>query len=279
MTLGASAAIRRSIAARLATFARWTRISPLPRPRERRGLQLALDQVERALGPVDQDQAAGPDGEDLARQLRPDRSAAAGDEDRAVADDLLHAGGVLGDHRAPQEILDADPPDAVGVDAAIEEVRHRRDGPDVELERQGGLEDAPDGDAGRAGHRDQQRLGAGRGARPAPSTPRPPKTRSPATMPPARLRIVIEEPDGPDAGARVAPRGPRHEHAGVARAVEQGRPAVGDVSRHGGGRGLRPRPGCRTGRRRGWPRSGGARSARRYAGTHRPGAVAGSDVP
>ena len=50
------------------------RSSPAPRPWRPPRLELALDQVERALGPVDQDEAAGSEREDLARELGPDRA-------------------------------------------------------------------------------------------------------------------------------------------------------------------------------------------------------------
>ena len=69
---------------RLATFARCARSSPLPCAACRRVSSSRWMQVERALGAVDEDEAARPDGEDLARELGADRAAGAGDEHRPV---------------------------------------------------------------------------------------------------------------------------------------------------------------------------------------------------
>ena len=97
------------------------------------GLELALDEVQRALRAIDEDEAARPDCEDLAGELGPDRAAAAGDHDRPVADEFLDAGRVLGDHRPAQEVLDADSSDAIGVERAVEQVGQRRDRAHLEV--------------------------------------------------------------------------------------------------------------------------------------------------
>ena len=70
-------AMSRSMAGRLATLARWARSSPLPWPRERAHLELALDQVEGALGAVHEDEAARAERVDLAGELGADGAAGA----------------------------------------------------------------------------------------------------------------------------------------------------------------------------------------------------------
>ena len=102
-----------------------------------------------------------------------------------------------------------------------------RHGPDLELVGQRRLHDAPDRAPGCARHRDEQRLGAGRRDGRS-SDSRPPKTRSPATIPPARAGSSSRNPTGRTPEARVPRGGTGHEHAGLARAVQQRRLAVGD---------------------------------------------------
>ena len=147
MTLGASSAIKpvhRGTARDVGEVdAQLTGPSTLRSPR----LQLALQQVERALGAVDQDEASRPEGEDLARQLGPDRSRATGDHDGAVPDDLIDVDGMLGDDRAAKEVLHPDTADTIRVHAAVDEVRDRRHGADLELVRQRPLHRSPDGGA------------------------------------------------------------------------------------------------------------------------------------
>ena len=102
---------------------------------------------------------------------------AAGDDDGPVADDLLDPGGVLRDHRTPQQVLHPDPPDAIGVHAPVEQVVHGGDGSDVEVDGERGVHDAPDGTPRRAGHRDEERLrpGLGHGARQRPESAEDPQ--------------------------------------------------------------------------------------------------------
>ena len=112
-------------------------------PAQAARLELPLDEVERALGPVDEHEAPGPEREHLARELGPDRAAAARDHDRPAADDLVHAARVLADHRAAEEVLDADAADAVGVHGPVEQVRERGNGADLELQLEGRVHDLP----------------------------------------------------------------------------------------------------------------------------------------
>ena len=53
--------------------------------------EIALDEIERTLRAVHEDQPARPDREDLAGKLGPDRATGTRDHDNLVADDLVHA--------------------------------------------------------------------------------------------------------------------------------------------------------------------------------------------
>ena len=76
-------------------------------------LELALDHVERALGPVDEDELLRAEGVDLAGQLGADRPAGAGDHHDLVADRLGDRRGVGRDLLAGQEVLEPDVADAM----------------------------------------------------------------------------------------------------------------------------------------------------------------------
>ena len=165
-------------------------------------LELALQQVQRALGAIDEDQAARTDREDLARELRPDRARPTGDDHRAVPDDLLDVDGMLGDHGATQQVLDPDATDPVGVDAAVEQVGDRRHGPDLELVGQRRLHRPPDGASGGARHRDEQRRRAGRRDRRSErlETAEHAQPRDDAA---GQGGVVVKEPDGSHPGSLV----------------------------------------------------------------------------
>ncbi len=206
-------------------LARTIRSSPDARPWARLRLELPLEQVERALGAIDEDQASRPDGEHLARQLRPDRARAARDQHRAVADDRVHVDRMLRDGRPPQQILDTDPPDAVGVHAAVDEVRDRGDGPDLEMQRHRGLDHAPHGVARGARHRDQQAGGTGGSHGPLHRIDAA-EDAQPCDDPVGEPAIVVEEAHRPDTRGPVTRRRPGDQDPGLAGAIEQGRLAV-----------------------------------------------------
>ena len=123
-------------------------------------VQLALDEVERALGLVDEHDVARLEGHDLAGQLRADGARSAGDDDRAVVEDVMRSRRVLLGQRAAQQVLDPHLADAGGVQAAVQEIRHRRYGAHREPLLAGGIDDAADGIPGGARHRDEKRRGA-----------------------------------------------------------------------------------------------------------------------
>ena len=130
------------------------------------------------------------------------------------------------DHRPAEEVLDADAPDAVGVDAPVEQVGHRRDRADVEVEGQGGVDDAPDGAARSARHRDEE------ASRPVAATARSMRLQAAVDAQPGddlagQRRVVVEEADRQDAGARMAPGRPGHQHARLAGPVQERGPLVG----------------------------------------------------
>ena len=108
------------------------------------GLELALDEIQGALRPIDEDEPARAEREDLAGQLGADRATGAGDEHDPVADRLVDGGRVLGRRRPAEEVLHLDPADAIGVESAVEQVAHGRHGPDVQAARERGVDDLSD---------------------------------------------------------------------------------------------------------------------------------------
>ena len=127
----------------------------------RAGLKLALEQVERALGAVDQDESAGPEGEDLASELRADRAGGAGDEHHLISHDFGDPSKVFGDDRSPEQVFDPHTTHPVGIDAPIEEVGQGRNRPDFEAEPERRVHDGADCGPRGAGHRDQEHPCAG----------------------------------------------------------------------------------------------------------------------
>ena len=108
------------------------------------GLELALDEVQGALGAIHEDEATWAEREDLSRELGADRAAGTGDHDRAVTDQVSDGIGVLGRRRSTKEVLDLYPADTVGVERAIEQVVHRGHGPDFEAAGHGRIDDPSD---------------------------------------------------------------------------------------------------------------------------------------
>ena len=144
MMSGISVAIRRSIAARLATLARCARSSPMTLAARAARLQLPLDEVERALGAIDEDEPARPEHEHLASQLGADGPAGTGDHHGLVAQDLVDGRGMGVAGRTAQQVGDLDAADAVGVERAVQQVVHRRHGANFEAHRHGRVDDAAD---------------------------------------------------------------------------------------------------------------------------------------
>ncbi len=185
------------------------------------GLELPLDQVERALRSVHQDEAARPDREDLTRELGSDGPARSRDHDRLVLQDLADRSRMLIAGRAPEQVRDLDAPDAIGVERAVEQVVHGRDRPDVEADRHGGIDDPPDGTAWCARHGDQQRLSPRRldrlyqGIEAAVDT----QVGDEAA---GQAHVVIEEADRNDPGLGPTLRGLDHQHAGPSGSIKQG---------------------------------------------------------
>jgi hypothetical protein len=117
---------------------------------------------------------------------------------------------VLRHHRAAQQVLDADAPDSVGVDRAVEQVRHGGDRPDVEVEGKRGVDDAPDDRSRCAGHRDEERLGTGREDRTVQRLDAPVHTEA-GNRAASQGRIVVEEPDGEHASRGILASRPRQQ--------------------------------------------------------------------
>ena len=120
------------------------------------------------------------------------------------ADDLLDAGGVLGHHRPPEQVLDADPADAIGVELPSSSsvtdgtVRTSR------LEGQRGLDDAADGVPGALGIVMRSVWAPGRGDGPLQRLEAPEDAEA-GDDAAGEARVVVEEADRPHAGARVPP--------------------------------------------------------------------------
>jgi hypothetical protein len=108
-------------------------------------------------------------------------------------------------------------------------IRDGRDGPDVQAERHPALDGLPNGNAGGAGHRDQQARGA-RDLDGLVHRPEAAKDGQPGDDAPRKRRVVVDEPDGTHTRTRITRRRARHEDTGIAGPVQQRRLAVG--SRH-----------------------------------------------
>ena len=119
-------------------------------------LEFALDQVERALRPIHEDEPSRLELEDLPSELGSDRPSRTGDQNGPVAQDVVDRGRMLGAGRAAKEVLDLDATDSVRVKRAVEEVVHGGDCPDVEATSHRGVDDRSDRSARRTWHRDQE---------------------------------------------------------------------------------------------------------------------------
>ena len=185
-------------------------------------LQLALDHVERALGPVDQDQPARPEAVDLACELGPDRAAGARDHHDLVADRVGDALGVGGDLLARKEVGQADLAQSVRVPAAVEQLVDGWHDANRQVGFDGPIHDRPDCLARGIRHRDQQH----------------PRTRVPDRFvelvqaaedgQPGDRRtaiggVVVEEAEGLDAGLGLTQGRAGHQRAGSASPEQEGR--------------------------------------------------------
>ena len=122
--------------------------------------ELAIDVVQRAFRPVEQHQPRRVEIEHLARQLRPDGPARAGDKDRPAGHERAQARLVHDDRVAPQEVGHLHLADRRGAEPARHELVERGDRSGLESEPGRVRNGAPDHVAGCAGERDQEPVGA-----------------------------------------------------------------------------------------------------------------------
>ena len=187
-------------------------------------LELAQDREQVVLGVVHENEPAGSDARDLPAQLGADRAAGAGDQHHLAVEIGPHAL-QLDPHRlAAEHVLDAQLADlAHHVAAGLEELEHRGqrahgDGPVA-----AGLHDARPQGPGRRGDGDDHLVGLG-----LVEDPRKLVVRRPAehrhTVLVAQAphpRVVVEEPDRPEAQRRIAQDLAQDRLAARARAHDQ----------------------------------------------------------
>jgi hypothetical protein len=182
---------------------------------------LAIDAKEVVLRVVEQHQQSRPDSGDLPAQLGADRPAGARDEHDLVLQVGAHAVQLHHHRVAPQHVLDPHFAQLPGeLDAAAQELEHRRQRPHRDVALPAGGHDLGPQDAGGRGDRDDD-LVRFLAVEDLPDLVRRAQDLHPRRGHVALPRIIVHEPDRPRAEVRVQTQLPHHHLAARSGADDQ----------------------------------------------------------
>ena len=191
---------------------------------------LAVDEVQRALGPLEQDDAAGTETGDLAGQLGADRAAGTGDQDAAAAELPLHGPEIQGHRLAPQQVVDLHLAQMTQLQgAARQQVLQRRQDLALDAGLGAARHDAPHDLAG--GGRDSDRQQLDLESRPQlDQAVRTPQDRHAVQRAAVQVGGIVDEPDHVQVSPGIVLDLAQQLLAGLARTYNERAPAAGGLA-------------------------------------------------